>query len=1102
MEKITIPCYEPYVVTEYIEEEKEGPNGITIKVNRPHHSIRYNEVKKEVYEYELYASNIQKPEYNPLDVYYVTAKNHEDLDSIYHDLETEGKSPPGLNITRAVECVERQPTSRNTFYKLTQEEANLLKNDTRIVGVWWKTPGIQVKSTVNMIGNFDKTESFETYFANTAYPNDPTSTIPIGFVNNTVDPPIVGHGSPNNKRYMINWGLLRGTLESQNVYPEWGGAGGHTAGTSGGGANTNPNIITSIELTQTGKNVDLVVVDMSSIPADHPEWIRNSDENTIVTTGNTYPQGTNRLNYYNWWKHNPVVTGGPESTYPNLDNFKYWGDSEMPGHPMHCMSISGGTTQGWAKDANLYHLFINSNLPFDYLREFHKNKSINPVTKRKNPTITTNSYGYFMDYNTRGYPWVTKMYWRGQTVTGPVYDGALFDKTFIGVTTGYFWKTEQYWRIFRENPLDKLFGENGTDVPAVEHTVFDLLSTPYTTSWLGAEMDIGNGHTLTEQVIRDDDDDEFGNRQSINQMLTQPADLQTLTMSTTPTYGTNDDGYWELNVPFTFRFGAGIPGDTPVTNLNKFLHNKVYVNTNQTITFVQPSLDKEFVWGNNLTANGVPLSSGDAISNFIPTSYATTFAGIGWCAGKRRPETNTPGENLNHSIQKIYYGVKGTAPNRIFIIRVEGDYYHEAGQNGSGKIGEYQIFERDWVNYDYSVIDGAVRYRTMRVIWGKNNSKWRNGDFVGKIPRRYYDNTGFNTPSIVNGIPVPYTSQTADLEDLLKQGLTFVCAAGNSGKPITKRGDLDFNNWFMNEQHYDYADVNPNSNNIPANYFDEYYSHRGNFPAVIDSKSSGGTYDLDPIVVGAVDNSSNEYLHPMLIFSYEATAKELNYSAHQLLMEIPEEVTFKQVRHAEDAQEYRARYSNYGAGVDIWAPGTMIASAYHQGKVDPRSKTKIWLQSKISGTSMACPQVAGVLACALETYPYWSQKECKEYILSYAKTNKLHDTYGYTDWRYQDEFQLGSWSTWAPGYTNEYNTWEGETQDLTSYYANDIGTAGNWYRNLVTGVLPGNYYKVNNNYFYYYKERKTTGTVFPKVNVKVRPTEGAVFPRPRIRRSA
>jgi hypothetical protein len=83
-----------------------------------------------------------------------------------------------------------------------------------------------------------------------------------------------------------------------------------------------------------------------------------------------------------------------------------------------------GNTQGWARDANIYNISPygtnqNSLTPssiFDYIRAFHFNKPINPITGRKNPTIVNNSWGFVRQALLSQ---VTKIVYRGIEYNGP-----------------------------------------------------------------------------------------------------------------------------------------------------------------------------------------------------------------------------------------------------------------------------------------------------------------------------------------------------------------------------------------------------------------------------------------------------------------------------------------------------------------------------------------------------------------------------------------------------------------------------------------------------------------------------------------------------------
>lgn len=149
--------------------------------------------------------------------------------------------------------------------------------------------------------------------------------------------------------------------------------------------------------------------------------------------------------------------------------------------------------------------------------------------------------------------------------------------------------------------------------------------------------------------------------------------------------------------------------------------------------------------------------------------------------------------------------------------------------------------------------------------------------------------------------------------------------------------------------------------------------------------------------------------------------------------------------------ERKASFSNCGPRVDIYAPGANIMSSLNAittdwaGTDDPRNSS--YKIGKAQGTSMASPQVCGVLACALEIYPNMTQLSARQYLENYAKSNQIDDTGG--------------------GYT-DYTSLQGSA----------------------------------NRYLFYYKERKDSGNTWPKVNYSLRTASKAVFPRTRIRRTA
>lgn len=83
---------------------------------------------------------------------------------------------------------------------------------------------------------------------------------------------------------------------------------------------------------------------------------------------------------------------------------------------------------------------------------------------------------------------------------------------------------------------------------------------------------------------------------------------------------------------------------------------------------------------------------------------------------------------------------------------------------------------------------------------------------------------------------------------------------------------------------------------------------------------------------------------------------------------------------ATNSADAKASFSNYGACVDIFAPGASITSAWH---------TSTSASATMSGTSMASPAVAGVAALALQTNPAAAPEAVAKFLIDKASANKL-----------------------------------------------------------------------------------------------------------------
>lgn len=277
--------------------------------------------------------------------YVVTLKEKSMLDEFYDDMES-----PGGNLyipNRRAEVSDRREISRNTHYCLTEQEAQSLKQDPRVLDV-----DLTIKES-----------------------------------NSGPVPMVVQYSDHWDKRSFAaesnskNWGLLRCYEGAQRL--NWSDS--VTTGLQSG----------TIELEEIGRNVDVVIAD-GHIPdpnsSVHLEFRSNADGS-----------GTNRFVFYNWMQHS--LFGG---SYVYSDNPTYLEDDQANNnHGVHVGGTVAGNTQGWARGANVYNLSPYSSSQntsvqgreIDFIRYFHNAKPINSAIGRKNPTISNHSY-IFADFIT------------------------------------------------------------------------------------------------------------------------------------------------------------------------------------------------------------------------------------------------------------------------------------------------------------------------------------------------------------------------------------------------------------------------------------------------------------------------------------------------------------------------------------------------------------------------------------------------------------------------------------------------------------------------------------------------------------------------------
>jgi hypothetical protein len=748
-----------------------------------------------------------------------------------------------------------------------------------------------------------------------------------------------------------NWGLLRVS---------------ETSNRSNWGSDGDASVTGTVKRINTGRNVDIVILEPGQFTlSDHPEFLDS--------------EGNSRFIPYNWFQHNPEVTGGAAG------NYIYRAVDED--HGIAVTSAAAGKNYSFAPDANIYHLstddLSSTIISVNYIREFHKNKNINPVTGRKNPTIVNSSWGAGdgdvspddiisitkddVEYKKRVYNYKSGIFFGSDSkgtfnssndynTNKPIPDSLHKIKTIGTGIPVLVSKSSEINQTGDQYTYNKIFTNlSNTDIKTISFNGEGLIDIE-----VGCEM--SQTADVTTTVIVEDESGvvdtvvdtasgEFATT-SIN-FVFEITDSQTYTFTISNTHNgseTGTDTYFltigvDKNISGTIEnltFSDSFSEIATMTDLGSpdsgTLTDGIWeISIPWNVSFFGDNYSSVFLHTKNFLAFETDLASVNTNSTMIsPHTWTSDFDGL-----------------------SAYTKISGTTPNRIFHIRFIGE--------------EKQTIQADKTEIEYFLYENETDRIDLQI--GELSPSDSDAIFTRDELKNFNITISSNTLGLKSSI-ASGTYGIPDLQDAMAEGIIFVSSAGNSNNAILTTNESDYN-----------TRVRTTSS------LSIFYIHRGQFPGI--------STNILPynIIIGATDST---------------------------------------------IENKKSSFSNSGTAITTYAPGRHIIGATWDQEGVPHPDNSLYNIIKQSGTSFSAPIVTGMLAAALEVYPYWNQRDAYNYLKNTSIKNILSDT-----------------------------------EDLTS-------------SNFI-------YLRGTNLHAYRKLERYDSGSVFPKRNMNYRKTSGMLYPRQRIK---